>query len=91
MTALIFALSVVGAYGVLFNLLAAWRRKENEERTTETHHRFSIYGLPILGPLFLLFVPNLEGFHQEAVPFGDHPWQLPTVLEGPGTHQSAGD
>ena len=62
MTALIFALSLVGAYGVLYNLLAAWRRKENEGQKPETRHRFSIYGLPVLGPLFLLFVSNLEGF-----------------------------
>ena len=62
MTALIFALSLVGAYGVLYNLLAAWRRKDDEQRRTDDRPRFSVYGLPLLGPLFLLFVSNLEGF-----------------------------
>ncbi|MCX6033691.1 MAG: DUF2298 domain-containing protein, partial [Chloroflexi bacterium] len=62
MSALIFALSLIGAYGVLLNLLAAWRRKDGQQRTKDDRTRFSVYGLPLLGPLFLLFVSNLEGF-----------------------------
>ncbi len=62
MTSLIFALSLCGAYGIIYNLLAAWRSKETEGQAPETHPRFSFYSLPVLGPLFLLFVSNLEGF-----------------------------
>jgi uncharacterized membrane protein len=47
----VFALSALGAYGMVYNLLAGhskWRR------TSLT--------LPLLGPLFILLVGNLEGF-----------------------------
>lgn len=55
MLALIFALSAIGAYGLLYNLLAAWRARQ-----------LGISGrpalaLPLLGPLFLLLVGNLGG------------------------------
>jgi YYY domain-containing protein len=57
MSSLIFALSFIGAYGILYNLLAAWRR----------HHprlakRAPSTSLPLVGPLFLLLVSNLEAF-----------------------------
>jgi uncharacterized membrane protein len=54
MTALIFALAAVGAYGLLFNLLAA--------RSTDPAHRRGLIALGLLAPLFLLLVSNLEGF-----------------------------
>jgi YYY domain-containing protein len=57
MLSLVFALSAVGAYGVLYNLLTAWRK--NHSSPTQLR---SLTGLPLLGPLFLLFVSNLEGF-----------------------------
>jgi uncharacterized membrane protein len=69
---LVFALSALGAYGVVFNLLAGWaesrRRTEDEGRTTEDEswpssfvvRRPSVYAL--LGPFFVLLVSNLEGF-----------------------------
>ncbi|MFH1523870.1 MAG: DUF2298 domain-containing protein [Chloroflexota bacterium] len=57
MSALVFALSFIGAYGILYNLLALWRKQESKI----AKHKPSI-GLPLLGPLFLLFVSNLEGF-----------------------------
>jgi YYY domain-containing protein len=62
MSALIFALSLVGAYGVLLNLLVVWRKKDKQQGTKEEQPSFSVYSLPIFGPLFLLFVSNLEGF-----------------------------
>jgi YYY domain-containing protein len=62
MTSLIFALSAVGAYGIVYNLLAAWKRRETKEAKPEPKRRSWIYSLPLLGPLFLLFVSNLEGF-----------------------------
>jgi YYY domain-containing protein len=57
MSALIFALSFIGAYGILYNLLALWRNRQ-----LSIVNRKSSIGLPLLGPLFLLFVSNLEGF-----------------------------
>lgn len=75
MSALIFALSAVGAYGLIYNLLAAFRRAKDGGRKTEDQppsvHRFSSLGLPFLGPFFLLIVSNLEGFlevlHQRGI------------------------
>ncbi|MGC8855890.1 MAG: DUF2298 domain-containing protein [Anaerolineae bacterium] len=49
MTALIFGLSAIGSYGILFNLLTAHKQK------------FSL-ATPLLAPLFFLLVSNLEGF-----------------------------
>jgi YYY domain-containing protein len=57
MLALVFALSAVGAYGVLYNLLSAWRR----HRTRGANPKPAT-GLPLLGPFFLLAVSNFEGF-----------------------------
>ncbi len=61
MTSLIFALSMVGSYGVLYNLLAAWRGKK-EVNQAKASPGFSVYSAPLLGPLFLLFVSNWEAF-----------------------------
>ncbi len=70
MLALVFALSAIGAYGILYNLLETWRKIDHRLPTTDngqasichpqhatrnTHYAF-------LGPLFLLLVSNLEGF-----------------------------
>jgi YYY domain-containing protein len=55
MLALVFALSALGAYGVLYNLLAAWR-KNHPSRPR------SLTSLPLLAPFFLLIVSNFEGF-----------------------------
>ena len=59
MLSLVFALSAVGAYGVLYNLLTAWRKSH----PSPVHHR-SLTGIPLLGPLFLLIVSNFEGFFE---------------------------
>jgi YYY domain-containing protein len=57
MLALIFALSLIGAYGLLYNLLSAYWRANREKAP----------GLPamlgaLFGPLFLIFVSNVEAF-----------------------------
>jgi YYY domain-containing protein len=57
MLSLVFALSTVGAYGVLYNLLAAWRKNHPSPAP-----RRPLTGLPLLGPFFLLIVSNFEGF-----------------------------
>ncbi len=62
MTALIFGLTFLGAYGIVFNLLAAWRKSREGMGSDEKRSGFSIRSLPVLGPLFLLFVSNLVGF-----------------------------
>jgi len=57
MLSLVFALSAAGAYGVLYNLLAAWRN--NHQSTAQARPSTS---MPLLGPFFLLIVSNFEGF-----------------------------
>ena len=59
MLSLVFALAAVGAYGILYNLLARTvdRRPEAGDRPPS-----NVHGLALLGPLFLLLVSNLEGF-----------------------------
>ncbi|MFH2039747.1 MAG: DUF2298 domain-containing protein [Chloroflexota bacterium] len=56
MLALVFALSATGSYGILFNLLAALRKKQPNIPEK------ALTVLPVLGPLFLLITSNLEGF-----------------------------
>jgi YYY domain-containing protein len=46
----IFSLSTIGAYGVVYNLLASWKSKNKRAN----------YWLAILGPLFTLLAGNLE-------------------------------
>lgn len=53
MIALIFGLSAVGAYGILYNLLANYQLP-----ITKVQSLLS----PLLAPLFLLLVSNVEGF-----------------------------
>jgi YYY domain-containing protein len=57
MLSLIFALSAVGAYGLLYNLLSAYRRTKGEEEETRLLPAFGA----LFAPLFLLVVSNLEG------------------------------
>jgi len=57
MLALSFSFCAIGSYGLVFNLLAAWR---TDSSTIPGHS--SIGSLPLLGPLFLLIVSNFEGF-----------------------------
>jgi len=63
MTALIFALSAVSAYGILYDLLALLKPSTDDRQPSTS--------LPLLAPLFLLLVSNLEGFlevlHQRGI------------------------
>jgi YYY domain-containing protein len=54
--ALIFGLTALGAYGLVYNLIQVWRR--GSPQISEA----GIYALPVLGPVFLLIVSNVEGF-----------------------------
>ena len=58
MISLIFGLGAVGAYGVLYNLLAI--RKTDNPEVANNGSRFTFSAL--LGPLFLLLISNAEGF-----------------------------
>jgi len=57
MLSLIFGLSAVGAYGLLYNLLAAYGQSKGNERWNGNLPRLGAF----LAPLFLLIVSNLEG------------------------------
>lgn len=63
MTSLIFGLAAIGAYGILYNLLAAINPKQkNENQKTEVKNQKLPIFSPLLAPLFLLLVSNIEGF-----------------------------
>jgi hypothetical protein len=69
MVSLIFGLSAVGAYGILYNLLAMHQRRRPEpvewstvEGQPSGQPSLSSFLFPLLGPLFLLIVSNVEGF-----------------------------
>ncbi len=59
MIALLFGLSAVGAYGILYNLLANGQKPEVE--SPESNNLLSAFLFPLLAPLFLLLVSNAEG------------------------------
>ncbi|RPJ26536.1 MAG: hypothetical protein EHM33_11210, partial [Chloroflexi bacterium] len=64
MIALIFGLSAIGAYGILYNLLAN-RQSGVESQESEEHarpHDVRNTVPALLAPLFLLIVSNVEGF-----------------------------
>ncbi|HEX2994749.1 MAG TPA: DUF2298 domain-containing protein, partial [Anaerolineales bacterium] len=84
MIALIFGLGAVGAYGILYNLLANWKGEAEDpepelesdfgdleavsgqssvvSRQSSVVNRQSSILSPLLAPLFLLIVSNVEGF-----------------------------
>ncbi len=67
MLALIFALSAIGAYGILYNLLALRRQGHD----SQTENLESVVRLPLLAPLFLLIISNLqavfESLHRRGI------------------------
>jgi YYY domain-containing protein len=67
MIALIFGLSAVGAYGILYNFLAMRQKpRPATDRIVEGYSSnngpLSSFLQPLFAPLFLLLVSNLEGF-----------------------------
>ncbi|MEW6404765.1 MAG: DUF2298 domain-containing protein, partial [Chloroflexota bacterium] len=60
MLALVFALAAVGAYGILYNLLANLQSPVSNREVPEGGK--PQLGLPLFAPLFLLLVSNIEGF-----------------------------
>jgi YYY domain-containing protein len=61
MIALIFSLSAVGAYGILYNLLAATHSPLSALQPSKASPPSSFLS-PLLAPLFLLLISNAEGF-----------------------------
>ena len=63
--ALVFGLAASGAYSLVYNLLAAYinapQRVGRTEKDARTSHRPPVLA-PLLGPIFILLVSNLEGF-----------------------------
>ncbi len=60
MLSLIFSLSAIGAYGLLYNLLTAYRQWKGEDQQRGVFPALGAF----LAPLFLLIVSNLEGFFE---------------------------
>lgn len=61
MTALVFALSAIGAYGILYNLQSSDFRLQTSD-DSQRPSRFNFHLSALLAPLFLLLVSNFEGF-----------------------------
>jgi YYY domain-containing protein len=70
MISLIFGLSAVGAYGILYNLLSSLRSPVSDSQPSALApdaspgvvNRQSSIVTPVLAPLFLLILSNVEGF-----------------------------
>jgi len=62
MISLIFGLSALGAYGILYNLLANYYLPITNDRASVSTQSIQSPFTPLLGPLFLLIVSNVEGF-----------------------------
>jgi YYY domain-containing protein len=56
--ALVFGMTAIGAYGILYNLLALRKRTADDLSGAQLSGPL---GLPILGPVFVLLMGNLEG------------------------------
>jgi YYY domain-containing protein len=63
MLSLVFGLSIIGSYGLLYNLLNAyWRTTdEGQQATSPVHGLWSALGA-FFAPLFLVILSNVEGF-----------------------------
>ncbi len=67
MISLIFALCAIGAYGIVYDLLANYRGASPSDHLPITNNGQPISNLqsllsPLLAPLFLLIISNVEGF-----------------------------
>lgn len=60
MTALIFGLGAIGSFGIVYNLLNPSRFAYQESDQSKIVNRKSEVALPLLAPLFLLLISNLE-------------------------------
>lgn len=82
MVPLIFAMSAIGAYGILYNLLALYRSRTTDSDSAEIESTTRNIFSPLFAPLFLLIISNAEGFLQSLHNKGLF-WQL--SADGKGT------
>ena len=57
-----FALTAIGCYGVVYNLLSIWQTKHRHNYENNEQSKPIILLSSLLGPLFVLIVSNAEGF-----------------------------
>ncbi len=83
--ALVFALAAIGAYGILYNLLDLYNQHFGisnlnypSSTISQIENRKSSTGLPLLAPLFLLIVSNIEAFFEVLHRHGVFWSQAPT-------------
>jgi YYY domain-containing protein len=81
--ALLFALTVIGAFGIVYNLVAGNRSlKAGSERPLSGHQQPVFYGL--LGSLFVAVMGNLEGLLEALYAKGVMPRTLWNWIDIPG-------
>jgi uncharacterized membrane protein len=56
-----FSLTALGAYGIVYNLIAIWKGNHSGEKSDSKKTIPGLFG-GLLGPFFILIVSNLEGF-----------------------------
>ena len=61
MTSLVFALGVIGSFGILYNLLSIDQGNNDDVESPIIRPRSSVLSLSLLSPLFLLLVSNFGG------------------------------
>ena len=61
MISLVFGLCAIGAYGILYNLLANLQSPVSSNPSKTENQKSTVF-LPLLAPLFLLIISNVEGF-----------------------------
>ena len=87
--ALLFALTAIGAFGIIFNLVAGSRRAKADSRRAGGNWQAIRYGL--LGSLFMVGMGNLEGLFESLYSKGVLPnsfWEwinIPGLLGSPVT------
>ena len=87
--ALLFALTIVGAFGIVYNLVAAALRSRANTEAARTKNPPFIFGL--LGSLFVAVLANLEGFFEVlrtrgALPDSFFNWiNIPDLINAPVT------
>lgn len=57
-----FALTAIGCYGVVFNLLSIWQTHHKVDRKNTRHSKPNILLASLFGPFFVLIISNAEGF-----------------------------
>jgi YYY domain-containing protein len=59
--ALWYSMTALGAYGVVYNLIALWKSNHSDQKNDSGKSIPGLFGA-LLGPFFILIVSNIEGF-----------------------------